>query len=185
MRIRLSWLLAFGLIAVIFAGCNNDNDTNKDQLCYGTDQFLTKLVIGSIPIQNGRTYNIPLAHISSLEFELNRGVTPESFGGSINFQIRIENVDKHTTSLLTESILDQNGDLVWLDLTNRRLEYRMTHNMSYILAGGASHTLGQLGDKFRIRIDFLTGLAADGRAFSFSGDEFYVIWTESSAGPID
>jgi hypothetical protein len=183
MRIGISSLLAFVLITLIFAGCNNEN--NKDELFFGSDQLFTKVTIGDVPVQNGHTYNVPLAHISSIRLEMARPVTPESLNGTIDFAIRIENIDKNTTTLLTESVLDENGDLVWLDTSNRTLEFRMTHNMSYVIAGGAPYTLGTLGDRFRIRIDFLTGVAADGRGFSFSGDEFEVIWTESAAGLVE
>jgi hypothetical protein len=181
MQIRLSLLIALALIATIFSGCNNNKEPDQ---YYGSDNFFTSISIGDVPIENGKTFNVPLAHVSSIGFELARPVTPAALNGSINFLIHIENVDRGTTTLLTESILDENGNITWLDASNRRLEYRMTHNMSTVISGGTSYSLGKLGDLFRIRIDYLTGTAEDGKPFSLTGDTFYVIWTESSAGPV-
>jgi hypothetical protein len=181
MRIRLSLLIALALIAMVIGGCNKDK--NEDQF-FGSDNFITSITLGDVPIENGKTFNVPLSHISSIGFELARPVTPAALNGSINFSIHIENVDRGTTFLLTESLMDENGNITWLDGSNRRLEFRMTHPMNAIIAGGQPYTLGKLGDLFRIRIDYLTGVAEDGKPFSLAGDQFYVIWTESSAGPV-
>jgi hypothetical protein len=171
------------LIALIFAGCQKNDDKGKGTLFYGTDQFLTKLTIGDVPIRNGKTFNLPLAHISSIGFEFAQPVTPESLNGTLEFALRIENIDKGTTALLTSGILDDNGNLVWLDSSNRRLEFRFTHPLNTVTIGGESIALGVLGDRFRIHIDYLTGVAADGNAFSLLGEEFYVVWTASSSEP--
>lgn len=185
MRMRLAWLLPLTILAfslVVAIGCESDED--DDFFFGGTDPFVENFYIGHVPIKTGAVHNIPLAHVDSLRFEVTRPVTPESLGTTLNFSIRIQNVDNGTTTLLSDSVLDENGQLVWLDDTNRRLEYRMTHNMSFVYSGGQRYTLGKPGDRFKVRIDFLVGRSADGKTFAFTGDEFTVVWTESAAGPV-
>jgi hypothetical protein len=184
MRIRLAWLLGICLIALLCAGCDAfDNDNNNADLLFrGSDTWLEHLYIGNVPVQAGNTVNVPLSQTSRIRFEVSREVTPESLGMLFDFQVRIENIDTGMTFLITDANLNENGELYWVDTTNRIIEYRMKHNMSFFRSGGQNYYLGELGDMFRVRVDFLIGQVADGSQFAFWGDEFRVVWTESSQG---
>jgi hypothetical protein len=184
MRTRFGWLIVFALIALaLCAGCSNND--NHDVLFGASDPLLRSLFIGTVAVKNGESVNVPLDHTNSIRFEFNRPVSPESLGTVLDFSIRIENVDKGTTALLTDTVLDENGELVWTDGTDKNVEFRMTHNMSYVDSGGSRYVLGEVGDRFRIHVDFVIGKSADGKNFSFWGDEFFVVWTSSSAWPSD
>jgi len=180
MRTLLGWLLAIALTIPLCAGCSGDG--NDDPIFGGSDTWIERLYIGNVPVREGSTVNVPLANTYKIRFEVSRAVTQQSLAMLFDFQIRIENIDTGYTFLITDANIDENGDLVWVDGSNRVIEFRMTHDMSYITSGGHDYYLGELGDMFRVTCDFMVGQVADGTQFSLWGDEFYVVWTESSQG---
>jgi len=181
MRIRYGWLIAITIIALTFtAGCNADN--NDESVFRGSNSFLNHLYIGNTEVRAGKTVNVPLAQTSRIRFEVGREVTLQSLSQLFDFQIRLENVDTGETFLFTDGNLDENGELVWVGDSNRIVEYRLKHNMDYILSGGERYVLGVVGNMFRVKVDFLVGQNQDGTQFNFVGDEFRVVWTESSQG---
>jgi hypothetical protein len=175
---RTRWLLVSALVALLFAGCS---DNSGFVLFRASDPILRSLTIGTVPVTAGEVVNVPLAQTYSVRFDLFSPVSQQNVGTSLDYSIRIENIDKGTTTLLTEGVMMENGDLVWLDTTNMAIEFRMTHNLSYVISGGATYSMGTPGDRFRVRVDFISGKAADGKNFSLIGDEFFVVWTNSGA----
>jgi hypothetical protein len=184
MRIRLLWLMAFAMIAILCSGCSDDNN-NGSIVFGGSDSFIQSFYIGDVPVKEGQTVNIPLSHVSILRFDLAKPITPANVSSGLDFSIQIENVDKGNTTVITESVMSENGDLVWVDAGNMTVEFRMSHMMNYVTVGGVNRYLGSVGDRFRFRIQFLRGNAADGKPFTFTSDEFSVVWTQSSSGPLE
>ncbi|MFH1676065.1 MAG: hypothetical protein ABIC40_03485 [bacterium] len=181
MRIRYGWLIAIAMIGFIFAaGCSSDE--NNESVFRGSNSWLNHLYIGNSEVIAGKTVNVPLAQTNRIRFEVGREVTPQSLSQLFDFQIRFENVDTGETFLFTNANLDENGELTWIGDSNRVVEYRLKHNMDYIASGGERYVLGSVGNMFRVKVDFLVGQNQDGTQFHFVGDEFRVVWTESSQG---
>jgi hypothetical protein len=176
---RTRWLLVSALVALLCAGCSDSGDGFI--LFRASDPILRSLTIGTVPVKAGEVVNVPLGVTYSVRFDLYNPVTPANVGTTLDYSIRIENIDEGKTTLLSEGVMDENGDLVWLDDTNMAIEFRMTHAMSYVVSGGVIYSLGSPGDKFRVKLDFMSGQAQDGKNFSLIGDEFFVVWTNSGA----
>ena len=179
MRTRHLWLILIALLTVSYSGCSRGNSV-EDPFFRGSDSFLEHFYIGNIPVQAGETFNIPLATVSRLRFELDRAVSPASLAQIFGFEIWITNVDRGWVFQLSTCNMLENGDLVWLDETGKLIEYRMLHNMDVVVVGGQSMEMGDPGDLFKVDVRYLFGLAQDGTQFAFSDDEFWVVFTESA-----
>lgn len=179
MRIRIAWMIVILALAGFAISCTDGGE--DDEIFFGgSDPILENLYIGTVPVKEGATVNVPLANTNTIRFELSKPVPSTVLETTIDFMIRVENLDRGTTIILTDGILEENGHFVWLDSSNKYIEYRMNHNMTYVLSGGTMYNLGQVGDLFRINIEFITGKSGDGKSFAFWGDEFFVVWTRSS-----
>lgn len=161
------------------------DDNDDDDLFGGSDPFFERVLIGDVPCEVGKTVNIALGDITSMRFETISPVTAQSLSQLFTFLIQIENIDSGLSFNLTDDLLSENGELVWVDFTNRTVEYRMNHPMDYINVGGQKYVLGSSGDLLRINVRNLEGAAEDGSRFKYAGDEFFVLWTESSVGLIE
>jgi len=185
MRTRHLWFIFIVLLPVLLSfGCNGDNwfedDDDGDYHYLGSDTFFERIFIGNVPIMEGETMNVPLAHVTSIRFELSREVTSYSLAQLFHFEIWVTNLDTMNAFRLTEANLLENGDLYWPDGTNQLVEYRLNHPMSYLLLGGDQISFGNPGNTFKVNIVFLTGQAKDGTQFALTDDEFFVVWTDSS-----
>ena len=178
MRTGYLCLILVALIALVGLGCNDDND--NENLYLGSDTFFQRVYLGNVPVQEGGTYNIPLAYTTKLRFELSREVTSYSLAQLFSFEIWVTNIDTGQALRLTTANLLENGDLYWPDTTNKIVEYRLTHPMSYILVGGDQYSFGAPGNTFKVDVIFLIGLAKDGTQFALTDDQFYVVWTDST-----
>ncbi len=191
MRNRLNWLVILAFVATVFAaGCNSslefwDDDNGNDLIPYaGSDSWINHMYIGDVPIQAGRTVAIPLHKLSKIRFEVSRPVTRASLDTLFDFRIRIENFDAAWTYVdFTPCLMEQNGELVWVGDSGTVIEYRSFDNLGTI--GGEQNAIGKPGDKLRVRIDFGVAKLEDGTQVQFVGDEFFIIWTESSQGFTD
>jgi hypothetical protein len=186
MRTRHLWFIFIVLLPMLLSfGCNGDNwfednDNDNDHLYRGSDTFFQRIYIGNVPIMEGETMNVPLAHVTRIRFELSREVTSYSLAQKFHFEIWVTNLDTMQAFRLTEANLLENGDLYWPDTTNKIVEYRLNHPMSYLLVGGAPVPFGDPGNTFKVNVIFLTGQARDGTQFALTDDEFFVVWTDSS-----
>jgi len=181
MQIRLVWIL--GLITLlVVGGCSVfEGDEDEDVLFCGSNPLIKSLYIGDVPVREGDTVNVALSNVSSIRFILDMPVSEASLATSLDFSIVIENVDKGLSTILNKNILSENGQFVWLDDSNTRIEFRMTHPMSYVMVGGTPLSLGGPGDRFKVHVRFLTVKSQSGHPYSYVDDEFYVVWTKSTS----
>jgi len=179
MRTRLGLIIVLALIALIFAGCD-DNNNNKDLLFNGSDAFIERVYIGNVPVQAGGTSNVPLKHATSMRVELSNPVTRASLAELFHIAFVVTNLDTGTAFHLSEGNMPGNGELYWVDGTNKIIEYRMTHTMDTILIGGDSYSIGLPGDTLEIRILVAVGKAEDGTQFGLTMDEFFIVYTGSN-----
>ena len=175
------------LTAALF-GCNGGGN-GSNFLYDGTDDFLNVLYFGDVPIKANNTSNVPMNHTTKMRFELNKPVTQESLARVLDFQLEFTNLDTDSTIIVDEDVLDRNGELVWIGDSDKIIEYRMSHPMNYFtMALGAflvNIDLGDPGDLFQVRVHYLSGENDDGQQFNFTGDEFFVLWTNEDFGVDD
>lgn len=177
MRYRLSWLIVVILIACFLLSCNSNSDITS---LNGSEVLIRNLTIGNVPIQVEQTHNIPLSQVSTMRFELNRAVTEQSLTQVFNFEILISNSDTGQSFRITTCNMAENGNLVWVDGSNKIIEYRLNHTMATIVSGGQSFSLGSSGNELQVTVIFMVGQSADGRHWSYTDDTFTIVWTDSN-----
>ncbi|MCX6647157.1 MAG: hypothetical protein NTY09_12495 [bacterium] len=178
MRNRLSWLIAISLIALFMASC--DSGSNNGSLG-GSEALIRNLFIGNVPIQVEQTHNIPMSQVTSMRFELNRAVTVQSLTQVFSFEILVSNMDTGQTFRITDSNLEENGEIVWVEGgDNKILEYRMTHTMDRIVSGGQMYMMGTSGNELKVTVVYMVGQSADGMHWSYTDDTFYIVMTDSN-----
>ena len=88
-------------------------------------------------------------------------------------------MDTGLTYSISECNVAENGELVWIEGSNRIIEYRLYHPMDRILAGGQVHYLGQAGNTLKVEVVFFMAQASDGNQITYTDDTFYIVWTDS------
>jgi len=177
MRTRFSWVILLAIIAFMNLGCGLfDGDDDTDGVTW-QDAFIERVLVGNVPVQAGATVNIPLDHSYSIRFELSKPVTPASMSILFDYEIWVENLSTGDVFLLKPGLLDTNGELIWVDGSNRVIEYRADQPLSYITTGNYAGRIGSPGDSIRVRIQFLMANAVDGTQIAILDDAFYVVWT--------
>jgi hypothetical protein len=141
-----------------------------------SDNILANFYLGDVLVKSGTTANVPFMSTSIMRFDLDEPVSEASLTQDFDYEIWIENVDTGTTFYLTETNLDANGELVWLDGSNQAIEYRLNHSLDFFWSGGQKVYLGNPGDTFRVTLINLSGRAQNGGLFSLQGDEFTLVW---------
>jgi hypothetical protein len=179
MRTRLGLIIVLAALALIFAGCDNDNN-NKDLLFNGSDAFIQRVYIGNVPIQAGGTFNVPLSYTTRMRVELSNPVTRASLAELFHVAFVVTNLDTGDAYHLSECNMPGNGELFWPDDTNKVIEYRMTHAMDRVVIGGDSYSIGSPGDTLEVRILIAVGKAQDGTQFGLTMDEFFIVYTGSN-----
>lgn len=147
----------------------------------GFGTYIDQLYIGDVPVSPGTIVNVPLSNTNRIRIELLKPISAASLSLLFNLQLRIVNLDTDAAYLLDDSVIDENGELVWVDDENMIIEFRLNHDLSYIRSGGQVHNLGSPGDRFRIWIDEAAARLQDGTTMSIRGDSFDVVWSESGS----
>ncbi|HDS29782.1 MAG TPA: hypothetical protein ENN67_01935 [Firmicutes bacterium] len=180
MRTRLANILTItAIITFVALGCG-DSDTEFE----GSSTWIQSLTIGDIPIKVGQTVNVPLREMSKIRIELSKPVTIASLNELMDFRITIRNLDKNLMMTFTDGMLHSNGDLVWVGDSNTILEYRLARPFHLLPAGSYFMSQSSPGNKFKVKIDFALFKLENGNNAQLIDEEFYIVWTESSQGPI-
>lgn len=178
MRDHLSWLIVVALLTCFFISCNGGGSNNGIDLG-GSDPTIVHLTLGNTPIQMEKTHNIPLALTSTMRFELNRPITLQSLAQKFNFVIYITNIDTGQVFRISQYNMDENGELVWIEGSNKIIEYRLFHPLDRLVAGGQVYYLGEPGNTLKVEVLFFTAQTTDGNQIALTDDTFYIVWTDS------
>jgi hypothetical protein len=180
MRTRLACILVTAILVVsAIQGCNGSGTTDYG----GSDTWLQVLSLGDIPVKAGGTTNVPLSQINKIRFEVSKPVSTESLSKLLDFQVIISDLESYVEMVFTDDMLEANGHLVWIGDSRQIVEYRTNGPLSGIPAGTGFMKYCSPGDKFKVKISFAVLELDDGTEAQFVGDEFYIVWTESSQGP--
>ena len=154
-----------------------DSSNDIDGIAPWSDPFVKSVTIGNVPVHDGDTVDVPLNHSYAMRFELSKPVSHASLSTLFDFEIFVDNLSSGQSYLLTPSVLEQNGKLVWVGSGNDVIEYRANQRLSELHTGGFYDMIGSPGDKLRVRIIFLLARSDDGKQISILDDSFYIVWT--------